>query len=146
MTQLLEDLAVWPELGLHCSNGSLGQVVTVRREEFESLKLRLPAKMGGHLTLSRSYTTEVRDLAWARFLALLTMPSVAPSIQVLGYEMLVPDGVDAGTICNIILGMLRSLSDLNQSSIIGRRVTMEDVVSKLCQEFDTNPNSPRLTD
>lgn len=62
-TQLLEGLAVWPELGLHCSNGnkgSLGQVGTVRREEFERLKLRLPAKMGGHLTLSWSYTTEVR--------------------------------------------------------------------------------------
>lgn len=62
MTQLLEDLAVWPELGLHCSNGnkgSLGQVVTVRREEFKRLKLRLPAKLWDHLTLSRIYTTEV---------------------------------------------------------------------------------------
>ncbi|KAJ8616207.1 hypothetical protein MRB53_035579 [Persea americana] len=35
------------------------QVVTVRREEFEKLKLRLPAKMGGHLALSNSYTTEI---------------------------------------------------------------------------------------
>ncbi|KAJ8616208.1 hypothetical protein MRB53_035580 [Persea americana] len=35
------------------------QVGTVRREEFERLKLRLPAKMGGHLTLSWSYTTEI---------------------------------------------------------------------------------------
>lgn len=61
MAHLLEDVAVWPELGFLCSNGnsSLGQVVTVRREEFEKLKLRLPAKMGGHLALSNSYTTEV---------------------------------------------------------------------------------------
>ncbi|RWR96549.1 protein ECERIFERUM 1-like protein isoform X1 [Cinnamomum micranthum f. kanehirae] len=35
------------------------QVVTVRREEFEKLKLRLPAKMRGHLALSSSYTTEI---------------------------------------------------------------------------------------
>lgn len=70
---------MWPELGLHCSNGnkgSLGQVVTVRREEFERLQLRLPAKMWGHLTLSRSYTTEVGS----NFLSYFSEEKVGPAL------------------------------------------------------------------
>ncbi|XP_058094782.1 very-long-chain aldehyde decarbonylase GL1-5-like [Magnolia sinica] len=35
------------------------QVMTVRRDEFEKMKLRFPAKLGSHLVLSSSYTCEV---------------------------------------------------------------------------------------
>ncbi|XP_077252641.1 very-long-chain aldehyde decarbonylase CER1-like [Tasmannia lanceolata] len=35
------------------------QVITVRRDEFEKLKLLFPAKMGSHLVLCSSYNTEI---------------------------------------------------------------------------------------
>lgn len=47
--------------------GSLEQVVTVERKEFEKLKLRLPGKQGSHLVLSNSYTSEVESLPFHFF-------------------------------------------------------------------------------